>query len=69
LNIVVPGPIEATGMSDETDPAFVQVITKQIPLHRLGQPREVAHAVRFLLDDQSGFITGTTVVVDGGRSM
>lgn len=69
VNLVVPGPTADTGITAGTDPAFVAAIERKIPLHRLGRPAEVAHAVRFLLDDLSAFTTGTSVVVDGGLSM
>ena len=69
VNLVVPGPTGDTGITAGTDPAFVAAITRKIPLHRLGRPEEVAHAVRFLLDDLSAFTTGTAIVVDGGLSM
>lgn len=68
-NLVVPGPIEQTGMTGGTDPAFVAAITRRIPLQRLGRAAEVAHAVRYLLDDDAAFVTGSSVVVDGGISM
>jgi 3-oxoacyl-[acyl-carrier protein] reductase len=38
-----------------------------VPLGRLGTPREVAHAVLFLASDEAAYITGTTIVVDGGQ--
>lgn len=69
VNLVVPGPTGDTGITAGTDAAFVEAITRKIPLHRLGRPDEVAHAVRFLLDDLSAFTTGTAIVVDGGLSM
>lgn len=69
VNLVVPGPTADTGLTAETTPAFVQAITRKIPLGRLARPEEVAHAVRWLLDDLSGFVTGSTITVDGGLSM
>jgi acetoacetyl-CoA reductase/3-oxoacyl-[acyl-carrier protein] reductase len=69
VNLVVPGPTEDTGLTAAADPAFVAAIARKIPMQRLGRPEEVAHAVRFLLDDLSAFTTGTTVTVDGGLSM
>lgn len=69
VNIVVPGPTARTGMTAGTDDTFVNSIARKIPLQRLARPEEVAHAVRFLLDDLAAFITGTTVTVDGGLSM
>lgn len=68
VNLVVPGPTEGTGLTAAADPAFVAAITRAIPMRRLARPEEVAHAVRFLLDDLSAFTTGTAVTVDGGLS-
>ncbi len=69
VNLVLPGPTADTGITAETDPAFVAAIERRIPLGRLGRPAEIAHAVRYLLDDLAGFTTGTSLVVDGGLSM
>jgi NAD(P)-dependent dehydrogenase (short-subunit alcohol dehydrogenase family) len=69
VNVVVPGPIEDSGMTGDTNPDFTAAIRRKIPLGRLGRVDEVAHAVRFLLDDQAAFITGSIVTVDGGLSM
>jgi 3-oxoacyl-[acyl-carrier protein] reductase len=38
-----------------------------VPLGRLGEPRDVAHAVLFLASDEAAYVTGTTIVVDGGQ--
>ena len=40
-----------------------------IPLGRLGTPRDVANAVLFLASDDADYITGTTIVVDGGQTL
>lgn len=69
VNLVLPGPTADTGLTARTDPAFVKAIERKIPLRRLGRPAEVAHAVRYLLDDRAGYVTGTSMVVDGGLSM
>lgn len=64
VNSVAPGPIrtEATGASDE-DAARRGAL---LPLGRIGLPGDVADAVAFLASDQAQFITGQTLVVDGG---
>ena len=41
----------------------------QIPVGRLAKPEEIAHAVAFLVDDMSGFITGSTLSINGGQYM
>ncbi|HUF99222.1 MAG TPA: 3-oxoacyl-ACP reductase family protein [Ilumatobacter sp.] len=69
VNIVMPGPTAETGMTADADAAFVAAISRKIPLRRLGRPEEVAHAVRFLLDDLAAFTTGSVITVDGGLSM
>jgi 3-oxoacyl-[acyl-carrier protein] reductase len=64
VNSVAPGPIrtEATGASDEEASRRGALV----PLSRIGLPHDVANAVAFLASDQAGFITGQTLVVDGG---
>jgi 3-oxoacyl-[acyl-carrier protein] reductase len=44
-------------------------VAKDFPLGRIGQPGDVADSILFLLSDQSRFVTGTTVTVDGGSDM
>jgi 3-oxoacyl-[acyl-carrier protein] reductase len=40
---------------------------RSVPLGRLGTPRDVAHAVLFLAFDEAAYVTGTTIIVDGGQ--
>jgi 3-oxoacyl-[acyl-carrier protein] reductase len=40
-----------------------------VPLGRLGSPRDVANAVLFLASDEASYITGTTIIVDGGQTL
>jgi 3-oxoacyl-[acyl-carrier protein] reductase len=44
-------------------------LMKQIPLGRLGTPQDVAHAVRFLVSEEAGYITGQVIHVNGGMLM
>jgi NAD(P)-dependent dehydrogenase (short-subunit alcohol dehydrogenase family) len=44
-------------------------VVQRIPMQRLATPAEVAHAVTFLLDDRSGYITGVVLAVNGGMDM
>jgi 3-oxoacyl-[acyl-carrier protein] reductase len=61
VNAIAPGWID-TGMSTEESKAATNIT----PLGRNGKPKEVAKLVEFLLSDKSTFITGETVVIDGG---
>src|SRR5919204_393113 len=64
---VAPGAI-ATPINEETlrDPEKLAALKKEIPLGRVGQPEEVAKLVAYLASDEASYITGTTVVIDGG---
>jgi acetoacetyl-CoA reductase/3-oxoacyl-[acyl-carrier protein] reductase len=68
VNLVVPGVFD-TEMTQSMRPEAQEAIRSMIPLGRRGDPRELAHAVRFLLADEAAYITGSVVTVDGGLSM
>jgi 3-oxoacyl-[acyl-carrier protein] reductase len=68
VNCVAPGFI-ATDMTDSLPEAQKAALLQQIPLQRLGQPDEVAHAVAFLASPEAGYITGTELHVNGGMFM
>jgi NAD(P)-dependent dehydrogenase (short-subunit alcohol dehydrogenase family) len=71
VNAVAPGPIE-TEMYRELSPAGSERearILQTIPLRRVGTPREIAHAICALLDEDAGYITGQIIRVDGGGSI
>jgi 3-oxoacyl-[acyl-carrier protein] reductase len=63
VNAVAPGFIE-TDMTEDLPPDLLQAV----PAKRAGQPADVAGCVRFLASDQAGYVTGTTLTVDGGLS-
>lgn len=65
VNAVAPGLIDA-GMVKATSPERVKQTLAHVPLGRLGEAREVARACTFLLSDDASFITGHTLLVDGG---
>jgi 3-oxoacyl-[acyl-carrier protein] reductase len=68
VNAVAPGFID-TDMTRKLPDAQKEVLLKQIPLGRLGLVEEVASAVAFLASPQAGYITGTTLHVNGGMYM
>ena len=67
VNGVEPGNILTEGMKAERTSEFIDAMTRSVPLGRLGTPEDVANAVLFLVSDEAAFITGTTIVVDGGQ--
>jgi 3-oxoacyl-[acyl-carrier protein] reductase len=67
VNAVAPGFIE-TDMLKDLREDYKSQIRKQIPLDRLGRPEEVAKVVKFLVSDEANYITGQTIVIDGGIS-
>jgi 3-oxoacyl-[acyl-carrier protein] reductase len=67
VNCVAPGLID-TDMVQAADPALVQRLIDVTPLGRMAQPSEMAAVVRFLLSEESSFITGQTIVACGGRT-
>lgn len=68
VNAVAPGFIE-TDMTAELGEKSREKFMKMIPLQRLGTPDEVANTVLFLLSDDSQYITGQTLQIDGGLGM
>ena len=70
VNTVVPGPIMTAGTQAwaDADPDAVAAIAKANPMGRLGDPQEVANVVLFLASDQSSYVTGTSIPVDGGKT-
>jgi 3-oxoacyl-[acyl-carrier protein] reductase len=67
INGVEPGNILTEALQAERSPEFIGAMERSVPLGRLGTPRDVAHAVLFLASDEAAYITGTTIVVDGGQ--
>ncbi|MCV7378928.1 short-chain dehydrogenase [Mycobacterium alsense] len=71
VNAVAPGPIE-TEMYRELSPVGSEResrLLQTIPMRRLGTPREIAHAICALLDEDAGYITGQIIRADGGGSV
>lgn len=67
-NAVAPGFIESD-MTDELSPEVRDAYLQEIPAGRFGTPADIAAAVKFLVSDEASYITGQTIVVDGGMVM
>jgi NAD(P)-dependent dehydrogenase (short-subunit alcohol dehydrogenase family) len=69
VNAIAPGPIETEGAAKALwpTPQAKQLVEQTVPLGRFGQPIEIAHAAAYLVSDYAGFITGATLVIDGGQ--
>ena len=68
INCISPGFIK-TAMTDKLDDKFKEVIISKIPSGRLGDPNDIANAVLFLCSNQSDYINGETLHVNGGMYM
>lgn len=71
VNAISPGPIKTPifakmGIGQEQAAQFVEGISAQIPLGRMGESEEIASAVLFLASNESSFVTGVELTVDGG---
>ena len=64
VNAVAPGEIETAMLSPETE-----ALLPRIPLHRLGQPEEVAKTIFYLGSEESSYVTGTEVFITGGQHL
>ena len=73
VNAVSPGPIETPvydklGMSEAEAKDFVAGVLAGVPMGRMGTPDEIAKAVLFLASDDSSYVTGAELFVDGGMA-
>ena len=67
VNSVHPGPIDTPMLqAGFVDPERMQRVMSKVPMGRVGQPEEIAYGVLFLSSDESSFITGAGLVIDGG---
>lgn len=66
VNTIVPGLFD-TKLAEAFTPEQKRAAVAATPLRRLGDPREIGYAVLFLASDASSYVTGTSLVVDGGR--
>jgi 3-oxoacyl-[acyl-carrier protein] reductase len=67
VNGVEPGNILTEGVQELRSKEFIRSMEEAIPLGRLGSARDVANAFLFLASDEASYITGTTIIVDGGQ--
>jgi len=66
VNAVLPGNIATEGL-DEMGEDYLRAMEASIPLRRLGSPADIGYAALFFATDEAGYITGQTIVVDGGQ--
>lgn len=71
INVLSPGPIATPGLdlalsSTGQRDAFIDGTVEQLPVGRIGQPEDVAAAALFLASEESSFMTGSEMFVDGG---
>ncbi|WP_155770012.1 SDR family oxidoreductase, partial [Mycobacterium asiaticum] len=70
VNTVVPGPVETPGLKGlapaGSEQELLDAEAAKVPMRRLGRPSEIAAAVLFLASDESSFMTGAELFVDGG---
>ena len=69
VNGVEPGNILTEGLTNGRSKDYIDAMEYSIPLGRLGTLRDVANAVLFLASAEASYITGTTIIVDGGQSL
>ena len=68
VNAVAPGFVD-TEMTRATMSPKIQEQISRIPLERMAKPEEIAEVILFLASDKAGYITGQTIIVDGGYSL
>src|SRR5947209_12493272 len=69
VNNIAPGAIHTPIDADvEADPQKMAALLAEIPLHRMGQPEEIARLALYLASDASAYVTGATYIIDGGLS-
>ena len=69
VNAVAPGPIDTDIMGGTLTDERKAGMSANIPLQRVGQPEEVAGLISFLVSEDSSFVSGTSINVDGGKHM
>lgn len=70
VNNIAPGAVHTPIDADvEADPEKMAALLKEIPLHRMGQPEEIAKLALYLASDAAAYVTGSTYIIDGGLSV
>lgn len=69
VNVLAPGPVDTEIMGGRLTDERKESMSAGIPLGRVGQPAEIAATIGFLLSDGAGYISGSTIQVDGGKHM
>ena len=68
VNSVMPGNIMTEGL-DDLGQEYLDQMAQAIPLGKIGDPEDVAYAMLFLASNEAKFITGQTLIVDGGQTI
>jgi 3-oxoacyl-[acyl-carrier protein] reductase len=66
VNAIMPGNVRTPGF-EQLSEEWKDEVLRAIPLRRLAEPQEAGWAVRFLASEEAGYITGQTLVIDGGQ--
>jgi 3-oxoacyl-[acyl-carrier protein] reductase len=66
INAILPGNVRTAGF-EELEQTYREQILRAIPMGRLAEPEDIGWAVRFLASEEAGYITGQTLVLDGGQ--
>jgi NAD(P)-dependent dehydrogenase (short-subunit alcohol dehydrogenase family) len=69
VNVLAPGPVDTEIMGGKLTDERKEAMSAGIPLGRVGQPSEIAATIAFLLSDGAGYISGSTVQIDGAKHM
>ena len=67
VNAIAPGPTDTEALNAQTPKEFMDNMVAQIPISRLGQPKDMAEACLWLLSDASSWVSGQLLAVDGGQ--
>ncbi|WP_296581820.1 SDR family oxidoreductase [Xanthobacter sp.] len=71
VNVIAPGPVATELFHSASPPGHprTEALLAAVPLRRVAEPLEIAHAVAFLMDSRAGFMTGQTLHIDGGLTV